>query len=64
MSVAEDPRAQFGAVPITGDAPAGANLRYEPEFDALQTEVGKMDSGGPGAVKWRDVVTMAGEITE
>jgi type VI secretion system protein VasJ len=64
MSLAEDPRAALGAVAIPGDAPAGVNLRYEPEFDALQTEIGKMETAGPNAVKWRDVVTMASDITE
>lgn len=57
-------RASLGSAPIPGDAPAGINARYEPEFDALQAEVAKLDSGGPNAVDWRVVVRHGLAITE
>ncbi len=51
-----DRRALCGRTPISGDAPAGASIRYEPEFLALQEEVARQESEGPLAVDWRRVV--------
>ncbi|BAI74031.1 impA domain protein (plasmid) [Azospirillum sp. B510] len=55
-------RASLGARPVSG--PALPSARYEPEFDRLQSEVAKLDSGGPNAVDWREVVRHALTITE
>lgn len=47
--------------PIAADAPAGVSVRYEPEFDALKSEVEKI--GGLGAaVDWSKVVALSEEI--
>ena len=64
MSVADDPRAGLGKTPIPGDAPAGINVAYEESFDALQTEVSKMEADGPTAVRWKEVIRMATAILE
>lgn len=55
MSEFEDPRLTLGREPIPGAVPAGENLRYEPEFEAVEAEVKKMDLGGSAAVDWKMV---------
>ncbi|MDE1996138.1 MAG: type VI secretion system protein TssA [Rhizobiaceae bacterium] len=47
-----DPRADLGAVPI-GSSHSGEDLRGDPEFDALETEFRKIETGGPTAVDWK-----------
>ena len=45
-SLLEDPRMAIGAVLIDGAA-SGADLRDDPEFEALETEFRKMETAGP-----------------
>lgn len=47
-----DPRASIGGLAIDG-TPAGQDLRDQPEFDALDSEFRKMETGGPSAVDWK-----------
>ena len=35
--------AQIGVDPIPGDNPAGESARYEPEFEAVSAEIGKLE---------------------
>jgi len=63
-SDSEDPRAAIGARPVPGPAPAGGNIRYEPDFTALQDKIGLMESGGPLAVNWREVAVEGLAILE
>jgi type VI secretion system protein VasJ len=48
----DDPRAAVGAIPIAG-TPAGVDLRDDPEFELLEAEFRKMETGGPAAVNWK-----------
>lgn len=64
MPIGDDPRAAIGGAPIPGAAPAGENIRYEPDFTALQDTVTQMDSKGPLAVNWRQVATDGCEILQ
>lgn len=41
--------------PIPGDAPAGSNCRYEPDFEAADQEVKKLEAIEGGEVDWRAV---------
>ena len=41
-----DQRIAIGASPISGSLPAGGSMRYEPEFEAIETEVKKIDTAG------------------
>lgn len=50
-----DERIALGSLPVSGDVPAGPSMRYEPEFEAIETEVKKIDSGGLSAVNWGQV---------
>lgn len=38
--------------PISDAAPTGENVAYDPRFEALRTEVGKLDSPAAGDVDW------------
>lgn len=51
-----------GATPIPGDKPAGANVRYEPEFEELEEEVSKLGNPAAGEIKWKSVVDLAQTI--
>ena len=45
--------AALGTTPIDGDAaPCGTSARYEPEFEALQDEIGKLEAVEGGEVLW------------
>ncbi|NDG50852.1 MAG: type VI secretion system protein TssA, partial [Rhodospirillales bacterium] len=48
-----------GASPIIGDLPAGPSLRYDPEFEAIEAEVRRIESEGPNAVRWQQVAPEA-----
>jgi type VI secretion system protein VasJ len=50
----------LGENPISSDQPAGADIRYDPEFEELQSELDKLSSpSAAGAVDWEKVVQMA-----
>ena len=49
----EDARVLYGAAPISDAAPAGADVRAQPEFEELEAELRKMETDGPNAVNWR-----------
>jgi len=56
MSAFADQRSDIGARAIAGDAPAGADVRGDPDFEALEAEVRRMDADGPAAIRWSFVV--------
>jgi type VI secretion system protein VasJ len=51
-------RVQAWLEPIPGPAPAGANARYEPEYEKLLAEVAKLEAPTAGAVDWPQVATL------
>ena len=62
MALQDLPHAALGIEPIPGPDPAGENIRYEEEFTRLEDEIAKLQSGGPTAVDWPGVVSMASSI--
>ena len=44
--------------PVSAEAPAGANARYEPEFESLRAEAEKIATVGGGAVDWPRIVAL------
>jgi len=62
MALQDLPHAALGLEPIPGPDPAGENIRYEEEFTRLEDEIAKLQSGGPTAVDWPGVVSMASSI--
>lgn len=53
----------LGKQPISQDQPAGADIRFEPLFEELQSEVGKLSSiSGPASVDWGKVIKLSSEI--
>jgi type VI secretion system protein VasJ len=55
----------LGSSPIEGDKPAGIDVRYEPAFETLQTEIDKLGSPtASGQVDWSGIVDTAAKILE
>ena len=53
----------LGKQPISSERPAGGDVRYEPAYDELQTEVDKLSSPAvAGSVNWEKVVRFATDI--
>ncbi len=53
----------IGKEPISQDQPTGSDVRFDPLFEELQAEVGKLSSlSGPGSVDWGKVVKLSSEI--
>lgn len=59
-----DPRMAIGAAPVPGDRPAGADPRGGAEFEELETEMRRMETDGPLAVNWRQVIALSSGIIE
>jgi type VI secretion system protein VasJ len=57
-----DARIAIGAQPISDAAPAGADIRRDPEFEAIEAEIRRMDADGPGAVRWPAVIEGAADV--
>ncbi|MGA7827834.1 MAG: type VI secretion system protein TssA [Geobacteraceae bacterium] len=54
---------ELGRHPISIDKPTGVDIRYDPSFDELQTEVDKLSSpAAAGSVNWEKVCRFASEI--
>ncbi len=53
----------LGKEPINADHPTGSDVRYEPEFEALQAEIDKMSNpAASGGADWEKVNKLASEI--
>jgi len=53
----------LGKQPISTDYPAGSDVRYDPAFDELQSEVDKLSSpAAAGSVDWEKVTRLATDI--
>jgi type VI secretion system protein VasJ len=57
-------RADAWLAPIDGPSPAGASARFDPEYQALADEVGKLDAPTGGEIDWKRVVQGAGALLE
>jgi type VI secretion system protein VasJ len=54
---------ELGKNPISESSPAGEDVRYEPEFEALENEIGKMTSlSATEGVDWSKVAKLCHEI--
>lgn len=54
----------IGSTPIRSDAPSGNSVKYDPLFEKLQAEIGKLESLTGGPVQWKEVVGLGREILE
>ncbi|WP_321493579.1 type VI secretion system protein TssA [uncultured Desulfobacter sp.] len=55
----------LGTSPISEDAPAGKDVRYEPDFEALSAEIAKLGSPtAVSAVDWDIVIDLSSRILE
>jgi type VI secretion system protein VasJ len=56
---------ELGKKPIPGEAPAGMDVRTDPDFEALASEIDKLSSPTiSGGVDWNRAVTLAGGILD
>ncbi|SRR5579884_314465 len=55
---------QIGSTPVRPDAPSGDSARYDPLFERLQAEVGKLESLSGGSVQWKEVVDLGRELLQ
>ncbi len=55
-------RTELGKLPIDPEKPAGQDVKYEPEFDELQSEIDKLTSLTGGAPDWPKVVRLSEKI--
>lgn len=54
----------IGSTPIRSDAPSGDSAKYDPLFERLQAEIGKLESLSGAPVQWKEVVDLGREILE
>ncbi|SDN24640.1 type VI secretion system protein VasJ [Desulfonauticus submarinus] len=53
----------LGKTPISEESPAGQEISYEPEFEALQSEIDKMSVvSAAGEVDWKKVVELSSTL--
>ena len=53
----------LGETPIPGDAPAGQDVSYEPDFEALSDEIKKLSSPtAEGAINWQHITELGVSI--
>ncbi len=50
--------------PVEGDSATGINVKYEPEFQALEAEIGKLESIAGEKVDWDEVERLSIQILE
>jgi type VI secretion system protein VasJ len=55
-------RARALLEPIPGGEPAGTNAAYDPRYDAVRTEIGKLDSVAGGTIDWAKVASGCQEL--
>jgi len=60
--VSESELAKLGVDPIPGDNPAGEDIQFDDDFEAIRQEVGKLDSVTGETVSWSEVVDKGTEI--
>ena len=54
---------QLGKEPISQDQPAGSDVRYDPGFDELQSEIDKLSHPSlTSAVEWEKVIRLSSDI--
>ena len=54
--------AKLGLQPIPGENPVGASVEYDPSYEALRTEIQKLDSVNKDPVNWRMIIDTSSDI--
>jgi type VI secretion system protein VasJ len=56
---------ELGTLPVSDESPAGKDVRYEPDFEALSSEISKMSTiAGGSEIDWDNVVSLSSVILE
>ena len=54
----------LGTTPVPGDLPAGESLKYDPDYEALSAEMGKLGTPDASTIDWKLVVNRAASLLE
>jgi len=55
----------LGNTPISEDAPAGKDVKYEPSFESLSQEIAKLSSPSVSSgINWDTVINLSVQILE
>ena len=54
--------AALGSSAIAGGTPAGQSVRYDPEFEAIEAEIQKLESPSGGPVNWKKIAESSSAI--
>lgn len=54
--------AKLGAQPIPGENPAGTSIEFDPAYEALRTEIQKLDSVNKDPLNWRMIIDSGSDI--
>jgi type VI secretion system protein VasJ len=54
--------AKLGLQSIPGDSPVGASIEFDPSYEALRTEIQKLDSVSKDPVDWRMIIETSSDI--
>ncbi|MCP4075376.1 MAG: type VI secretion system protein TssA [Gammaproteobacteria bacterium] len=62
--IIDHPLANIGLDAISDASPCGENVRYDSDFEQLETELSKQESLSSATVDWAKVITLSSSITE
>jgi len=54
----------LGTTPVPGNIPAGESLRYDPDYEALSAEMGKLGTPDASTIDWKLVTNRAASLLE
>jgi type VI secretion system ImpA/VasJ family protein len=54
----------LGTTPVPGDLPAGESLRYDPDYEALSAEMGKLGTPDASTIDWKLVTNRSVSLLE
>lgn len=55
---------EVGAKPVSGESPAGVPIRYDPDFEALDAQIQKLEGLSREPVDWTEVVSVGRRILD
>lgn len=54
----------LGTTPVPGDLPAGENQRYDPDYEAVSAEMGKLGTPDASTIDWKLVANRSASLLE
>ncbi len=56
LALFADDRVESALRPVSDDLPAGESVRGDPDFDAIEEKIRRLESDGPSVVNWKELV--------